>query len=70
MAAGLQLDEPSLEQCYPPSGIHPLDGYGNGLAGPDQNNELSAPRDRGIEKVSLEQGVVLRVDRDDHCRIL
>jgi hypothetical protein len=55
--------EPFFQERHPPPRIDPVDSDGDGLAGADQDDELSAARESGIQQIPLQQGVIPPVIR-------
>jgi hypothetical protein len=62
---GMRCLQPLFQQRYPPTGIHVLDGDGQGLACAHQHHQLAAAGNGGVQQIPLEQGVVPGVDRQD-----
>ena len=64
---------PTTSQTRQQPRIPPLrpvvaDSNGKRLLLPDQNDQLLSPRDPRIDQVALQEHVVLRGNRDHHCR--
>ena len=58
--------QPLLQLRPSPAPRHVADGNGNGFLLPDEHDQPLAARDAGVEQISLQHGVVLGHDRNDH----
>jgi hypothetical protein len=64
------ISQTSQQPRIPPLRTVIADGNAQSLLLPDQDEQPLAPRDARVAQVALEQHVVLRGERDHHCRKL